>query len=44
MSNPENMPDQGQTPDGYDEYGDVPDTQDTPNMDERPDVDDSPLG
>lgn len=37
-------PDEDQTPPDYDEYGDVPDSADTTNTDERPDRDESPLG
>jgi hypothetical protein len=43
MNDNEARPGEEQTPPDYDEYGDVPDAGDTSSVDEREDLDESPL-
>lgn len=43
MNGNEPNPSEDQTPPDYDEYGDVPDSGETTGVDERPDLDESPL-
>lgn len=44
MNASEPDPSNDQTPPDFDEYGDVPNSGDTTDVDEREDLDESPLG
>lgn len=44
MNITESKPGEEQTSPDYDEYGDEPDSADTTSVDEREDLDESPLG